>query len=378
MNNYNFTEEEINQVLLSSPMVLPQSPYKYGLKGDNIKSYFYDFIRKLMLLLNEHFILIKKDKEESVLGHNQSNDSHSDIRQILLNLIDKDIELGNAISSHYSEVVLNNEDIKKKIKDDISSHNTSEYAHQSLRENILSVKQIAENALNSAQGKTKVYPVKDILEMIEKLNESINIGDRFVLSDKNVPDFTLFEKDSTDENAISVTKSEVSSNSVEFLPGNKYLYNGYLLVASESGIDTSLLVKTEDFELLEFIVNELDVELENYVRDIERQIQEKEDIYKVISESNENVVLQNKTEHNLGLRTKVILTLPNETTDFECIVNFRTGESNAEFTCDGVIMTQDDCYKGVLTVCKNRIYEINIKNVDGILIGKVGACDYAL
>ena len=41
-------------------------------------------------------------------------------------------------------------------------------------------------------------------------------------------------------------------------------------------------------------------------------------------------------------------------------------------------MTQDDCYKGVFTPCKDRIYEINIKNVDGVIIGKVGCCDYAV
>ena len=122
MSNYNFTEEEINKILLSSPMVLPQSPSEYGLKGNNIKTYFYDFIRKLMLLLNEHFILIKKDKEESILDHEGNETSHSDIRQILQNLMDKDVELGNMISCHYNEVVSTNNEIKQKIKDDISLH----------------------------------------------------------------------------------------------------------------------------------------------------------------------------------------------------------------------------------------------------------------
>lgn len=376
MNKYNFTEEEINQVLLSSPMALPQSPVEYGLKGNNIKIYFYDFIRKLMLLLNEHFILIKRDKDESLENHDGKENSHADIRQVLKNLMDKDVELGNAISDHHREVLDTNEDIRKSITDGILSHSVDEYAHKSLRDDISSAKQTALNALNSAQGKTKVYPVKNVNDMFEKLSDLINVGDRFVLSDKNVPDFTLFEKNSTDEDAVSVTEEQISS--IKFLPGESYLYKGYLLVASESGIDTDLLVKKDDFELLEIIVSELDVELENCVRQLEKKLEGKETVLNVISESNENVILQNKTEHNLGIRTKANLILPDQIpNDFECIVNFRTGESGMEFTLTGVIMTQDDCCNGVLTPCKNRIYEVNIKNVDGVLIGKVGGCDYS-
>lgn len=373
MNRYNFTEEEINKILLFSPMVLPNNPSEYGLKGDNIKSYFYSFIRKLMLLINEHFILIKNDKDTSILSHNESALSHSDIRQILSNLAERDTELGNAISNHYNQAEATYEEIRQKIANDIDAHNLDEYAHTSLRTEVLNAKQIAENALNSAQGKTKVYPVKDVQEMVTLLGDSINIGDRFVLSDKNIPDFTLFDKNSTEEDAIPVTNEDILSNSVEFMPGESYLYNGYLLVATESGIDTSLLVKTQDFEILELIVSELDREIENSVNDLENKLARKEDTYQIITNSSESVTLQNKTEHNLGLRTVANLIVPDDVDDFECIVNFRSGEIATSFTCQGVTLTQDDCYRGVLTPCKNRIYEINIKNVDGVLIGKVGA-----
>jgi hypothetical protein len=102
-------------------------------------------------------------------------------------------------------------------------------------------------------------------------------------------------------------------------------------------------------------------------------------MYSVVSESGDNVLLLTKTEHNLGLRTRVNLTLADTVeSDFECIVNFRVGASNVEFNADNrIIFTQDDCYGGVFTPCKNRIYEINIKSVDGVLIAKVGGCDYA-
>ena len=374
MNSYNFTEEEINKILLSSPMVLPNNPSEYGLKGNNIKTFFYEFIRKMMLLLNEHFILIKRDKENSFLTHNEGENAHPDIRRILQNLAERDIELGNEIENHYEKANSDNEEMRQNILENIQVHNSDKLAHTLIQNEVSNIKKIAENALNTAQGKSRVYPVKDVIQMIDTLSESINIGDRFVLSDKNIPDFTLFEKGSQSEDGIVITKDNVLGGNIQFSPGETYLYNGYLLVATESGIDTSLLVNKEEFELLEIIVSELDMDIENGIKMIESKLAKKEDTYSMVTSSNENVTLQNKTEFNLGLRTKVNLVLPVDvSSDFECIVNFRSGENATTFTCEGVIMTQDDCYEGVLTPYKNRIYEINIKSVDGVLIGKVSA-----
>ena len=369
--NYNFTEEEINKILLHSPMVLPNSPKEHGLTGNNIKSYFYDFIRRLMVLLNEHFVLIEKDKASSILSHDTGESSHGDIRKMIEDLVSRDTELGNAIDNHYKEINLAHDDIKAKILSDISAHNLDEYAHRALRADLASVKETAENALNFAQGKSKIYPVKNVSEMLSRLSDDLNIGDKFVLLDKNVPDFTLFEKN-------SASGTDITSVS-EYIPGESYLYNGYLLVASESGIDTSKFVRDEELELLNLIVSQIDMELESSVKSLQNQLNNKESIYTVANESGETVTLQNKTEHNLGLRASASLVLPSDVSeDFECIVNFRSGESPTVFSCEGIIMTQDDCYKGVFTPCKNRIYEINIKNVDGVIIGKVGCCDYAL
>lgn len=375
MNKYNFTEDEINKILLASPMVLPENPSQYGMKGSNIKGFFYEFIRKLMNLLNEHFIIIERDKDLSMSVHNGNENSHGDIRQILENLKEKDIELGNQIESHYEEVNGAHGEIRNKIYQDILSHDINENAHPSLKSDLLNVRQIAENALNSSQGKTKVYPVKDVYEMINSLSDTLNVGDRFILSDKNVPDFTLFEKNSQSKDAVIFTKNDVLSNETEFLPGEIYLYDGYLLVASESGIDTSLLVKNSEFELLEVIVSQLDKEIDDHVTNIEKELNKKEDVYSVVTSSSETVTLQNHVEYNLGLRTKLNLVLPSEIDgNFECIVNFRTGSQEMEFNCDGVTMVQDDCYQGKLTPYKNRIYEINVKNVDGTLVGRVGSC----
>ena len=372
MNKFIFSDEEISKILLSSPMALPNSPAESGLKGSNIKLFFYDFIRRLMLLLNERYNLIENDTRVSISDHNASSLAHYDIRKMLEDLITRDTELGDAMDQHYTETSQLCEEIIAKIGTDILAHDNDLNAHKQIQFSISEIKSIAQNALNYASGKSKIFPVKDVSQMLAQLSEELNIGDKFVLSDKNVPDFTLFEKNSVSEDAILI------SDGTEFIPGESYLYNGYLLVASESGIDTSLFAKQSDFSLLEQIVNELDIELDNTVRELERQISLKESSINVVTETSEAVTLQNKTEHNLGLRTSIVLELPTEIpNDFECIVNFRSGTVATTFDSPNtIIFTQDDCYKGVLTPISNRIYEINIKNVNGILIAKVGCADY--
>ena len=378
MIDYRLSEEEINKILMSSPMVLPENPSQYGLKGNNIKSYFYDFIRKLMLLLNEHFVLVERDKAESILNHDTSEVAHSDIREIISDLQTRDTELGNMIANHYSEINLAHDDIKAKIASDILKHSIDKYAHNDLRFEFSDVRTMAQNALNFAQGKSKIYPVKDVFEMTNKLNDEMNVGDKFVLLDKNVPDFTLFEKNAAD-GGTEFTQVDLLMGNIEFLPGESYIYSGYLLVASESGIDTSMLVKNEDFELLELIVSQLDLELENAVKSLENKLSSKESAYQKTAESSESITLQNKTEHNLGLRASATLALPdNVPSDFECIVNFRSGTSAAQLNCSGIIFTGDDCNGGKLYPVSNRLYEINIKRVGEYVVAKVGACDYAI
>ena len=79
MNKYIFSDEEINKILLSSPMALPNSPSSYGLRGSNIKEFFYEYIRKLMLLINDHFQRIENDKDSSILAHDTDTNAHSDV-----------------------------------------------------------------------------------------------------------------------------------------------------------------------------------------------------------------------------------------------------------------------------------------------------------
>ena len=378
MNKYIFSEEEINKILLNSPMALPNNPLDHGLKGSNIKTFFYAFIRRLMLLINEHFSIIENDKDSSILEHNEGDKTHGDIRGMINDLIQRDTELGNAISQHYEEINGLFLDAEKSVDGKITSHNNDINAHTQMKYDISVARAIAENAYDFAQGKSKIIPVKSVYEMTTKLSPSLNIGDKFVLSDKNVPDFTLFEKESTASDAISFTQVDLMMGNIEFKPGESYICNGYLLVASESGIDTSLFANQEDISAIEKSISDLVKDTNTAVDGLIEKLSLKENAITVVNETAEEITLSDKTEYNLGLRTSIILALPDQiSTDFECIINFRSGTTATTFDIpNAIILTQNDCTKGILTPISNRIYEISIKNVNGVLIGKVGSTDY--
>ena len=61
MENIEITREEINKILLSSPMTLPESPSKVGLGSGQIKGLFYKFIPLFAEIINTHLnILLSK------------------------------------------------------------------------------------------------------------------------------------------------------------------------------------------------------------------------------------------------------------------------------------------------------------------------------
>lgn len=333
------TEEEINRVLLSSPMVLPTNPAGAGLKAESIKPLFYKFIRVFAQILNEHIDGIEEKGESELSSHNGSEIAHSDIRKTLLELEIKDTELGDLIS-----LLLNEH------KDDV-------LAHPLLAGALASVQTRVDEVYNLASGKSKIYPVSDENEMLSMLGEGINVGDKFVLAKQNVPDFILFKKNETSTDFDELTE-QVIKNGVE--PGKSYVYNGYLLVASESGMDTSLFARQTQLQ------GALD------------ELAKKEEKMLVVSEGAQSVELRHNTEFNLGLRTSLTLTPPSEfLDDFEAVLTFRSGQGATTFSAPSeIIFTQDDCYGGVFTPISNRIYEISIKCVCGVLVAKVGACDY--
>ena len=228
MDKYIITEEEQETVKLYTARSLPDSPSERGMTPLSIKTFFWKFLEPLFKVLNEHLGKIESGITNAVSEHDAGELAHEYIRKIIKDLQVQVTEL-KAL----------------RVDTDVKSHNISVSAHSDIRQAAASALEKAINAYNLASGKAKIFPVKDVSQMLSQLSEGLNIGDKFVLSDKNVPDFTLFEKNSVSEDAILI------SDGTEFIPGESYLYNGYLLVASESGIDTSLFAKQSDFSQLE-------------------------------------------------------------------------------------------------------------------------------
>ncbi|MBQ3590167.1 MAG: hypothetical protein II980_06955, partial [Clostridia bacterium] len=61
------TDEEINQILLSSPMVLPNSPTEAGLKAGAVKELFYKYIRALAKVINIQLVALEQRAREDII-----------------------------------------------------------------------------------------------------------------------------------------------------------------------------------------------------------------------------------------------------------------------------------------------------------------------
>ena len=95
-------------------------------------------------------------------------------------------------------------------------------------------------------------------------------------------------------------------------------------------------------------------------------------------ESDEEITLCKDVKHRLGLRTNVTLTVPSQIDDsFYSVVTFRSGTVPTEVTVNGeLVFSQDDTLKGKLIPVSNRIYELYIRVVEGMLIANVCSTDY--
>ncbi len=335
------TEEEINKILLSSPMVLPDNPTESGFKAKGIKELFYKYIRVLLGIIDTHLEGLDASALRQILAHNEEADAHTDIRQVLRDLLLKDQELSALITSTITE------------------HNENEQAHPFYRGWAEQIQRKVDDTYNLASGKSKIYPVSDVWEMLDTISDKLNVGDKFVLAQENVPDFILFDKNSTSTSAIPLSQMDLMLG-LELEAGKSYLCsNGFLFVATESGIDTSLFAKQAE------------------VNEIKSELLTKESIFKQEQITNGIVELASSTIYSLGLASNLTLVPPNEiTSDFYAIVRFRSGAEPTVITSQGIIFTQDDTVSSVLTPLKNRLYELYIRCVEGALVATVSAIDF--
>jgi hypothetical protein len=335
------TEEEVKQILLSSPMVLPSNPSQSGLGAMAIKELFYKYIRVLVGVINTHLEILKSTTQNELDAHNEGSLAHADLRQIAR-------ELDAKIQESYTMLL-----------QELDEHNSTEASHPALVGWLQRLERDVQDAHNLASGKSKIYPVNDVYEMLGMLTDDLNVGDKFVLATQGVPDFILFEKNSTRADAQALSSLEIMLG-LTLEAGKFYICNGYLLVATECGIDTGLFARKEELE------------------EVNAELLTKEPIFKKQNEYENEVLLCDKTEHNLGLKTSIKLTMPTKYNyDFETIVTFRSGaEPTVIEAPSDILFIQDDCTYGRLEPVSNRIYEISIKMVCGLLTARVGSVDY--
>ncbi len=335
------TEEEINKILLSSPMVLPNSPADAGMSASGVKELFYKYIRVLIKTINLHLEALENHTLSSVSEHNTGTEAHADIRMLIS-------ELRSSATQSY-----------KLLSEALSSHNDETASHPYLRTWLKQLERDLQDVHNLASGKSKIYPVADIYEMLGMLTDELNVGDKFVLATEGVPDFILFEKNSTRTNVPTLSTLDIMLG-LELEAGKFYICNGFLFVATECGIDTSLFAKKTD------------------ISTVNQALQEKETSFKKQIITTNEVTLNNKVEYNLGLCTSVVLSLPDEyDSGFETLLVFKSGaEATTIEAPEEIIFTQDDCSYGKLTPVPNRIYEISIKSICGTLVARVASVDY--
>lgn len=335
------TEEEINKILLSSPMVLPDNPTESGFKAKGIKELFYKYIRVLLGVIDTHLEGLDASTLRQILAHNDEKESHADIRELVRDLVQKDEEICDQLIAT------------------ITAHNEDEHAHPFYRGWAEMIQRKVDETYNLASGKSKIYPVSDVWEMLDSLSDKLNVGDKFVLATENVPDFILFEKNSTSKGAIPLSQMDLMLG-LELEPGKSYLCsNGFLFVATESGIDTSMFAKQAELE------------------GVKTELLDKEKRFACVKGTTQTQELKASTIYSFGLASSISLVAPsNADDDFYSVVRFRSGAEPTAVASQGIIFTQDDTVNGVLIPVKNRLYELHVRKIEGIMVATVSGVDF--
>lgn len=384
MENYQITEEELNKILLYSAQTLPDRPGEHGMKASEVKARFYGFIRFLVTAINRTLDNITSDSISDLEAHDNSDASHPNILNLLKDLQDADITLGNRLSAHNNEGSAH-KDIRKQITDEITEHSAALNAHIDIRRLIASVKSNSDAALAIASGLQRVRPVDDYGVFWNALSAATTApGDMFLLLESGACDFIVLETGITDlqearfyPDDIKIdTFGKIESKEIVFEPNKIYYIKGKRVRATKGNLETGLLAKSEDLEALKTQFLENIALVDDILSKINEELDIKEESLSKVESTEEMVLIESHSEYDLGLRTSVGLTLGEGDFD-ESIVNFRSGETATSFDVpSSLYFTGDDCLDGRLYPNKNRIYEINIKSVMGIYVARVGACDY--
>lgn len=379
MGRYEINEETLNKILLYTARSLPDRPGERGMKAEDIKGYFYKFIGILVEAINTELLKVNSGVGEDISAHDIREDAHNYLLKRIENLVSKDVELGNSIDN---QIGLHNasgdahSDIREKIASSIGEHNSSGEAHGDIRELITALNTLARDAYNLASGKSKVHPCENVVDLFEQIDNGtlvFNVGDMVIFKDTNLPDFAVFAIGQEAKPADDIYLSPETIVEEK----KSYYCEGITFVALESGIDTSKLASRSDLmQMWQDLISTIN-ELGSRVVDAENELLTKEDAIVQVESTASELLLASHTEYNLGLITELKVSLPENTDDLEVIINFRCGVTAPSLDTPNEILFQgDDTLDGRLYPITNRLYEINIKKVMGIIIAKVGAADY--
>lgn len=391
MEKFTLSQEEITKALLLSPYSLSDSPNDWGLKAKDVKKYFYQFITYLCERLNVKLedlgqvVANLEDKDQDLeseianqlSSHDLSQASHSVLFSALREGIDN---LLTRFTSHTSEVGAHGE----AIEDHISLHNQSIIAHSDVRKSIEEILALSQNAYALAQGKSRIIPLCDVYELLDYLeNQDQSPGDVFILEEKLIPDMIFYKtltdlevEDEIQRGAIILDYDTYAQGMVELSPGQVVIAYNKKLVGTESGVDLSRLATKERVETLATRQEELATQIETGISELLLLLDTKED-KRVLTSPEGAFTLENLHEYRFSTIPSLEISLPETNSDLEALISFHSGSSPTTFTQpEGLIMSGDDCQEGIFIPVSNRIYEISIKRLMGVYLGKVSCCDY--
>lgn len=193
-DKYKITGEEINQILMHSPHALSLTPTERGMSGEQIKRYFYDFIRVFAEKLNTHLA-----------------------------------EVGGEMES-------------------------TKEALDKAQADAVSAMERADGAYGLASGKAKIHIEMSFGAVFGTLQRGgVNEGDIIMVTDKCCPDFVV-ASELYRASAVEITENMVVTGGLpEPKVGEIYYYPpaGKVIIAIESGIDAST------FATIEYVDNEV-------------------------------------------------------------------------------------------------------------------------
>ena len=400
---YRITDEETNRILLDSPLSLPSSPSEVGMKASQTKAFFYKFINTLIKILNQHYDDIESNTskelknainslekglmtaiEETVTEHNDDDNAHLFLNLLISELKDEINKTGAkidcAIDSHDKNTQSHSQ-LNARLEKFVEVHDQSSVAHSDIRDGIKSIEEKVNSTYNLASGKSKVMPLESSEKFFEYLEAGNvpNIGDMFIFESKNEPDITYYGKVDSSDGLIVLDYDAYKNGFIDLKPGNVYYHEGHKFIASESGIDTTVFAKTQELSELSYMLGNGLNDLSTRVSDLEASSlnHEKKKTY-TTSTTTGTITLKTYGVTDLGEVSSLTLKLPSSILkDYNSVLNFKSGASATVLDAPADIYFKgDDCEGGCLYPISNRIYEISIRRVSGILIARVSSLDY--